>query len=130
MISTYGIILIVAVFIIKVIVNYCVLQETNAKLMKISDSSLFLAIRFKFSVMFSSTNLQRGNVFTLVFVIYIAIEIIMIMMSSIIKILEILLSHSPTFYGPPSTSKNSLFLCACFLSCTTPVCLKHYTNLQ
>ena len=61
---------------------------------KISQLSLFLGIRFKFSVMFNWVNLQRGNVFTVVFVIYIAIEIIVII--SIIKILEILLSHSPT----------------------------------
>jgi len=94
-ISTFGIIVIVAVFIIKIIVNYCVLQETNTKCMKISHSSLFLAIRFKFSVMFNGVNLQRRNIFILVFVIYIAIEIIMIM-SSIIEILKILLSHSPS----------------------------------
>jgi len=43
--------------------------------------------------MFNGVNLQRGNVFKLVFVIYIAIEIIM--MSSIIKILKILLPYSP-----------------------------------
>ena len=65
--------------------------------MKISHSSLFLAIRFKFSIMCNGVNLQRGNVFILVFVIYIAIEIIVIM-SSIIEILEILLSRSPTMY--------------------------------
>ena len=45
--------------------------------------------------MFNGANLQRGNVFLLVLVIYIAIEIIVIM-SSIVEILEILLSHSPT----------------------------------
>ena len=46
--------------------------------------------------MFNGVNLQRGNVFMLVFVIYIAIEVIVIM-SSIIEILEILLSHSPKY---------------------------------
>jgi len=93
-ISTFGVIVIVAFFIIEIIVNYCVLQETNViKCMKISDLSLFLAIRFKFSITLNEVNLQRGNV---IFVIYIAIEIIVIMIS-IIKILEIfLLSHSPT----------------------------------
>jgi len=49
----------VAVFIIEIIVNYCVLQETNAKCMKISDSSLFLALRFKFSVTLNGVNLQK-----------------------------------------------------------------------
>ena len=43
--------------------------------------------------MFNGINLQTGNVFILVHVIYIATEIIMIM-SSIIEILEILLAHS------------------------------------
>ena len=61
--------------------------------MKISHSLLFLAIRFKFSVMFNGVNLQKENVFILVFL---AIKIIVIM-SSIIKILEILLSHSPIY---------------------------------
>ena len=91
MISIFGIIVIMAVSIIEMIVNYCVLQETNAKYMKISHSSLFLAIRL---IIFKRINLQRGNVFILLVVIYIAIEIIVIM-SSIIEILEILLSHSP-----------------------------------
>jgi len=50
----------VAVFIIEVIVNYCVLQETNAKFMKISHPSLFLAIGFKFSIMFNRVNLHIG----------------------------------------------------------------------
>ena len=49
-----------------------------------------------FSIMFNGINLQRGNVFILVFVIYIAVKIIVIM-SSIIEILEILLSRSPRF---------------------------------
>jgi len=31
MTNTFGIIVIVAVFIIEIIVNYCVLQETNVK---------------------------------------------------------------------------------------------------
>ena len=48
---------------------------------KISQSSFFVGIRFKISVMFNGVNLQRGNVFILVFVIYIAIEIIVIMSS-------------------------------------------------
>jgi len=60
--------------------------------MKISHSSLFLAIRFNFSIMFNGVNFQRGK-FILVYVIYIAIEIIMII-SSIIGILEFLLSYS------------------------------------
>ena len=63
--------------------------------MKIGHSLLFLAIRFKFSIMFNGINLQRGNVFILVFLIYIAIKIIVIM-RNVIKILEILLSHSPS----------------------------------
>ena len=72
--------------------------------MKISHSSLFVGIRFKFSVMFNGVNLQRGNVFILVFVIYIAIEIIVIM-SSIVEILEILLSHSPIRWAPMLITK-------------------------
>jgi len=64
---------------------------------KISQSSFFVGIRFKISVMFNGVNLQRGNVFILVFVIYIAIEII-VLMSSIIEIFEILLSHSPMYF--------------------------------
>ena len=52
-------------------------------------SSLLPAIRFKSSIMFNGVNLQRQNVFVLVFVIYIAIEIIVIM-SSIIEMLKTL----------------------------------------
>ena len=55
---------------------------------KISQSSFLVEIRFKISVMFNGVNLQRGN---LVFVIYIAIEIIVITSS----IIETLVSHSP-----------------------------------
>jgi len=46
---------------------------------EISHSSLFLVIRFKFSIMFNGINLQLVNVFILVFVICIPIEIIVIM---------------------------------------------------
>ena len=45
-----------------------------------------ITISIKFSVMFNGVNLQRGNIFILVFVIFLAIEIIVIM-SSIIEIL-------------------------------------------
>ena len=58
------------VFIIEIIVNYCVLQETNAKGMKISHPSVFLAIRFKFSAMFNGVNLQRRNVLTCICDLY------------------------------------------------------------
>ena len=76
MISTFGIIAIVAVFVIEIILNYCVPQKTNAKCMKISHSLLFLGIRFKFSIMFNGVNLQRGSAFTLVFAMHIAFEIL------------------------------------------------------
>ena len=102
MISTFGIIVIVAVFIIEIIINY-------RKAMQDVWKSLCLAIRFKFSVMFNGVNLQRGNVFILIFVIYTAIEIIVIM-SSIIKILEILLLHSPMYFQSSDPTLQELAL--------------------
>ena len=90
--------------------------------MKISRSSLFLAIRFKFSVMFNGLNLQRGNVFILVFVIYIYSYRDIVIMSSIIEIWEILLSHSPTSIIVAFTTVLSLV--SHFCSRTCPVSIK------
>ena len=59
--------------------------------------------------MFNGVNLQRGNVFILVFVIYIAIEII-VLMSSIIEIFEILLSHSPMYFQSSDPTLQELAL--------------------
>jgi len=85
-ISTFGIIVIVAVFIIKIIV----ITGNQYKMYEISDLLLVLVARFEFSIMLNGVNLQRGNVFIFVFVNYIAIEIIVIVIG-IIEILEILL---------------------------------------
>ena len=81
MTNTFGIIVIVA-------------YQDNSKLLCTTRNqckiSQVITLSIKLSVTFNGVNLQRGNVFTLVFVIYVAIEMIAIM-SSIIEILKILL---------------------------------------
>ena len=68
------------------------------------NRSFITLSRIQVSIMFNGVNLQRGNAFILVFVIYIAIEIIVIM--SIIEILEILLLHVQPYF-PILISKTS-----------------------